>query len=76
VSVEARPQGTALERTPHRDYYLSEHVAVFTIRPHAPARTSVVCEFLFHPSEMAKPGAWTSDGTSGRDSVRSSAVKA
>jgi Rieske 2Fe-2S family protein len=34
----------------------AEHVAVFTIWPHAPARTTVVCEFLFHPDEMAKPG--------------------
>jgi glycine betaine catabolism A len=33
----------------------AEHVAAFTIWPHAPARTRVVCEFLFHPREMAKP---------------------
>ena len=32
----------------------ADHVAVFTILPHAPARTTVVCEFLFHPAEMAK----------------------
>jgi glycine betaine catabolism A len=32
----------------------ADHVAVFTIRPHAPGRTTVVCEFLFHPAEMAK----------------------
>ena len=34
----------------------AEHVAAFTIRPLAPGRTTVVCEFLFHPDEMAKPG--------------------
>ena len=39
----------------------AEHVAVFTIWPHAPARTTVVCEFLFHPGEMAKPGFDPSD---------------
>ncbi len=33
----------------------AEHVAAFTIWPHAPARTTVSCDFLFHPSEMAKP---------------------
>jgi len=39
----------------------AEHVAVFTIQPHAPARTTVVCEFLFHPGEMAKPDFDPSD---------------
>jgi Rieske 2Fe-2S family protein len=39
----------------------AEHVAAFTIRPHAPGRTTVVCEFLFHPDEMAKPGFDPSD---------------
>jgi Rieske 2Fe-2S family protein len=33
----------------------AEHVAAFTVWPHAPGRTTVVCEFLFHPHEMAKP---------------------
>jgi glycine betaine catabolism A len=32
----------------------ADHVAAFTIRPHAPGRTTVVCKFLFHPSEIAK----------------------
>ncbi|HEU4955038.1 MAG TPA: aromatic ring-hydroxylating dioxygenase subunit alpha, partial [Gemmatimonadales bacterium] len=32
----------------------ADHVAAFTIRPHAAGRTTVVCEFLFHPAEMAK----------------------
>jgi len=39
----------------------AEHVAAFTIRPNAPGRTTVVCEFLFHPDEMAKPGFDPSD---------------
>jgi Rieske 2Fe-2S family protein len=39
----------------------AEHVAAFTIRPHAPGRTTVVCEFLFHPDEMARPGFDPSD---------------
>ena len=39
----------------------AEHVAVFTIRPHAPAHATVVCEFLFHPSEMANPDFDPSD---------------
>ena len=34
----------------------AEHVAAFTVWPHGPARTTIVCEFLFHPAEMAKPG--------------------
>ena len=34
----------------------AEHVAAFTILPHSPGRTTVVCEFLFHPDEMRKPG--------------------
>jgi Rieske 2Fe-2S family protein len=39
----------------------AEHVAVFTIWPHAPGRTRVVCEFLFHPDEVAKPDFDPSD---------------
>jgi glycine betaine catabolism A len=39
----------------------AEHVAVFTIWPHSPGRTMVVCEFLFHPAEMAKPDFDPSD---------------
>jgi Rieske 2Fe-2S family protein len=33
-----------------------EHVAAFSLLPEAPGRTRVVCDFLFHPAEMAKPG--------------------
>jgi Rieske 2Fe-2S family protein len=33
----------------------AEHVAAFTVWPHGPEQTTIVCEFLFHPAEMAKP---------------------
>jgi phenylpropionate dioxygenase-like ring-hydroxylating dioxygenase large terminal subunit len=39
----------------------AEHVAAFTLWPHGPERTVVVCDFLFHPSEIAKPGFDPSD---------------
>jgi glycine betaine catabolism A len=32
----------------------AEHVAAFMVFPHGPDRTTIVNEFLFHPSEMAK----------------------
>jgi Rieske 2Fe-2S family protein len=34
----------------------AEHAAAFTLWPHGPASTSVICDFLFHPDEMARPG--------------------
>jgi glycine betaine catabolism A len=34
----------------------SDHVAAFILTPLGPERTRVVCDFLFHPDEMAKPG--------------------
>jgi glycine betaine catabolism A len=34
----------------------ADHAAAFLLRPEAPERTTVVCEFLFHPDEMARPG--------------------
>ncbi len=33
----------------------AEHVAAFSLWPHGPASTTVVCDLLFHPGEMAKP---------------------
>ncbi|HVS88781.1 MAG TPA: aromatic ring-hydroxylating dioxygenase subunit alpha [Candidatus Acidoferrum sp.] len=33
----------------------AEHAAAFTLWPQGPTRTRVICEFLFHPDEMAKP---------------------
>ncbi|MEP6574750.1 MAG: aromatic ring-hydroxylating dioxygenase subunit alpha [Gemmatimonadota bacterium] len=53
------------ERTRHKgeliypNFMLSlsaEHAAAFSLWPSAPGHTSVVCDFLFHPGEMAKPG--------------------
>jgi len=32
----------------------AEHVAAFLVFPHGPDRTTIVTEFLFHPSEIAK----------------------
>jgi Rieske 2Fe-2S family protein len=34
----------------------ADHAAAFLLRPEGPARTTVLCEFLFHPDEIAKPG--------------------
>lgn len=34
----------------------AEHVAAFLIWPKGPERTIVACEFLFHESEVSKPG--------------------
>jgi Rieske 2Fe-2S family protein len=33
----------------------AEHAAAFTLWPHAADHTTVVCDFLFHPDEMARP---------------------
>ncbi len=34
----------------------ADHVAAFSIWPRGPAETTIHCDFLFHPDEMAKPG--------------------
>ncbi len=34
----------------------ADHVAAFMLEPHAHDRTRVVCDFLFHPEEIARPG--------------------
>jgi phenylpropionate dioxygenase-like ring-hydroxylating dioxygenase large terminal subunit len=34
----------------------ADHAAVFTLWPHGAGGTTVVCDFLFHPEEMAQPG--------------------
>jgi len=34
----------------------ADHVAAFILRPEAPDRTTVACEFLFHPDAIARPG--------------------
>jgi Rieske 2Fe-2S family protein len=32
----------------------AEHAATFTLWPHGPAQTTVICDFLFHPDEIRK----------------------
>jgi glycine betaine catabolism A len=32
----------------------AEHVAAFSLWPYGPAATTIVCDFLFHPDEIAK----------------------
>ena len=53
------------ERTRHKgeliypNLFLSlsaDHVAAFTLWPQGPARTKIVCDFLFHPDEMSRSG--------------------
>ncbi|HTU82254.1 MAG TPA: aromatic ring-hydroxylating dioxygenase subunit alpha [Candidatus Acidoferrales bacterium] len=39
----------------------ADHVAAFSVWPVAPAKTLVVCDFLFDPQEMARPGFDPSD---------------
>ena len=39
----------------------ADHVAAFTVWPHGPSSTTILCDFLFHPSEMANPGFDPSD---------------
>jgi Rieske 2Fe-2S family protein len=41
--------------------YSADHVAAFTLWPRSPGHTTVVCDFLFHPSEMSKPDFDPSD---------------
>jgi glycine betaine catabolism A len=39
----------------------ADHVAAFYIQPRGPALTTVLCEFLFHPAEIARNGFDPSD---------------
>ena len=39
----------------------AEHVAAFTLWPKGPDRTLIACEFLFHETEIRKPGFDASD---------------
>jgi Rieske 2Fe-2S family protein len=39
----------------------ADHVAAFTVWPHGPANTTILCDFLFHPAEIAKPDFDPSD---------------
>lgn len=47
----------------------ADHVAAFTVWPKAPDRTTVVCEFLFDPDEIAKAGFDASDAVAFWDMV-------
>ncbi len=58
------------ERTRHKgeliypNFMLSlaaDHVAAFSLWPHAPAHTTVICDFLFAPDEIARSGFDPSD---------------
>ena len=33
----------------------ADHVAAFSLWPNGPASTTILCDFLFHPDEIAKP---------------------
>ncbi|MGH7701778.1 MAG: aromatic ring-hydroxylating oxygenase subunit alpha [Gemmatimonadales bacterium] len=33
----------------------ADHAAAFTLWPAGPGRTTIICDFLFHPAEMARP---------------------
>ena len=39
----------------------ADHVAAFYVWPRGPARTSITCDFLFHPSEIERPDFDPSD---------------
>ncbi|HEU4648639.1 MAG TPA: aromatic ring-hydroxylating dioxygenase subunit alpha [Gemmatimonadales bacterium] len=39
----------------------ADHVAAFTLWPRDPERTTIICDFLFHPAEIAKPSFDPSD---------------
>jgi len=39
----------------------ADHVAAFTVWPHGPAKTTILCDFLFHPDEMANEAFDPSD---------------
>jgi len=39
----------------------ADHVAAFTVWPRDPEHTTITCDFLFHPDEIAKPGFDPSD---------------
>ena len=47
----------------------ADHVAAFTLWPNGPESTTVVCDFLFHPDEMAQPGFDPSDAVGFWDMV-------
>jgi glycine betaine catabolism A len=54
----------------------ADHVAAFTLWPQAPGLTSVVCDFLFHPDEVERPGFDPSDAVEFWDTVNQQDWKA
>jgi Rieske 2Fe-2S family protein len=47
----------------------ADHVAAFTLWPRSAGLTTVICDFLFHPDEIARPGFDPSDAVSFWDLV-------
>jgi Rieske 2Fe-2S family protein len=47
----------------------ADHVAAFTVWPRSAGRTTVLCDFLFHPGELARADFDPSDATSFWDLV-------
>jgi Rieske 2Fe-2S family protein len=47
----------------------ADHVAAFTLWPRHPTHTTIACDFLFDPAEMAKPGFDASDAVNFWDIV-------
>ena len=39
----------------------ADHVAAFTVWPRSAGETTVLCDFLFHPAELARPDFDPSD---------------
>ncbi len=59
------PGLSALERERHKGELVlpnlmlslsADHVAAFTVWPRSAGHTTVACDFLFHPDEIARPG--------------------
>jgi glycine betaine catabolism A len=72
------PGLTELERTRHKGELVlpnlmislsADHVAAFTVWPQSAGRTAIVCDFLFHPDEIAKPDFDPSDAVAFWDLV-------
>jgi Rieske 2Fe-2S family protein len=47
----------------------ADHVAAFILWPTGPTHTTITCDFLFDPAEMAKPGFDPSDAVNFWDIV-------
>jgi Rieske 2Fe-2S family protein len=47
----------------------ADHIAAFTLFPHGPAETSIVCDFLFHVDEVERDDFDPADAVSFWDVV-------